>query len=224
METLATVAQDVMDKYYQDYASDEDFFQLDDFMGVVSSAFNKIANDEYDQNKLFNKQVNGYSVVDISDDWLTKEIATVTIDDFTGDLVAILSKKVWMPSFDLLGTGIQEVQIKNCPECIRIARTDTWKLRIIPVVKSIFFIAEKDKVRFKHTKGLKVNDKVRVSYVAAISSDDEDGIIPESKVFQIRAVALQLMIATRDGTVVDMTSNKNPNKNLQTEIDKNQLK
>jgi hypothetical protein len=218
MAQLSIVAQNIMDLYYQQYKADEDFFELSHFEYLAGVAYGKILQDEYEKNYKMNLQIEGYGFVDLSQDWLKIEELKLEKDAY-GYFIK-LSKKPLSFLYDKQSSAIQNIVPlggTKCAEFIRMNAEENWKICALPNVRQIFWFLEGDKIRFENLQCKP--EKLKVLYVPELNdSNDGDFNIPKSKEADIVDWVLNRMFVARQGNVVDMTNDSNPNKTMGTEI------
>lgn len=220
---LAELAQRIMDIYYQDYTSDEDFLDIEDFKSQVSTAYAKLLTDDYQAQKLINKQLEGISVVSLSPDLLVSKVIKLQKE---GDLyVAPLPHPFFVFPFDAMATSIQSVTPvgQRCNEFIKASIDDRWKICMITQGTKSYYTCELNKIVFERL-ACKNLQEVNVTYAPAFDSSNNYFFIPDTRAFTIQTMVLQVMFAARDGNVIDMSNDSNQNKAQQTEIDSELLK
>lgn len=221
MPVLADTAQIIMNLYYQQYKSDEDFFKLFHFKYLAGSVVSKIMEDDYTKAKAESRSIDPYAEVDLPAEWLIPEENEVKKDG--SDNIIKLKHQPFSFPYDLLGRTVQRIENlspgSTCTEWIRISIKEKWKFHYVPKGSKVFFAVIKDKIEvFADCK----IGKVRVYYCPELtdpSFGEDGGIVPASKEADVISKTLTLMMAARQGTVVDTTNNSNPNKTIQTEID-----
>lgn len=217
---LGDVAEKAMDLYYQDYKAESDFIDETHFAFMVVAAYNKLISDEFTQSKLINKQMSGFSMVELSEDWTKTERLKVEEDD--GERIVKLPGNVITFPFDALGSGVQGLKLigGSCKEVVRISHDDTWQIELIETTQTFFYV-RRDRGVFINLKCFPTD--VKVTWVPEISADDMESFIPEAKVLPIITTVLEMMFAAKNGKVVDKTANDNQNAVMQSEIDKNTM-
>lgn len=220
---LAHLAQLIADLYFQDYPSDEEFFDIEDFKSQVSSAYAKLLNDDYQTQKLINRQDEGFSIVSLSPDILRRE--TITLEKEGDVYVAKLKKPFFVFPFDSMATAIQSVSVPDhrCNEFIKVSIDDRWKICQIKQGSKNYYSCDIDKIVFERLACKDVKE-VSVLYAPAFDSTDNDFIIPDTRSFVIQTMVLQVMFAAKQGRVIDMSNDSNNNAIVQTETDQNLLK
>ena len=224
---IGELAQQIMDEYYQQVATDEDFFSLEDFVSRVKSTYSSIITEYYQSDKLLNRQIDGFSYVTVPLDLLRYE--TVEVREGLGKVkYAPFEHPIFLFPYDSMVSGLQSVrQLREdgslSSEFVKISVNDTWKTDHIKHGSKNYYSTEFKRVVFQklHCKDLK---KVVIGYVPQVSSFTMDDEINEGPATQIRIALLQEMLGAKNGAIVDKSNNSNPNKALETEIDSTQLK
>lgn len=229
---LIDVAQLAMDNYYQTYKSQEDFFDLPDFVDMVGNAVSAIYLQFFREKYAMIRQDRNPELVSFDVGWLSEQEVEVKKEK-NERLVAKLKEPVMVFPYDTNSAGIQFVFVSepySDDEVERASMASLWQLKYIPKVNKMFFTPQVTIDSECDTKGngslIIVNKsncnvhKVRVLYVPVLGNDGEsfvpDGIVEEA-VFK----TVMGMKQMANGQIIDMTSNSNPNKILQSEIDKN---
>lgn len=220
MAKLIDVAEMLQDMYYQAYRTDEDFFDLPHFEYICAMVYSKILENEYKIARAESKTEEGISSVIINGDYLVKEKVAPKKED--GDYILTLKQSIFQFQFDKNNTGIQRISNPN-QGCKRFVRTNMqksdWMSGILPKTDRVFFYGTGKQVVLKNVT-CALNAELTVMYVPEISSvDSEEAIIPEGKGYDVVTIGMDLMKRARNGEVIDMTNNSNPNKVIQTEID-----
>lgn len=228
MPKLVNTAQALMDMYYQNYKTDEDFFDLTHFRYLCGVVYSKILEDEYKEARAIAKAETGYTEISLQSDWLQEiEVEIKESDDpyEQGDMVAKLPFRPFSFPYDPYSFGIQSIIPKRaggCKNFVRSSQKSEWIDCLMPNNSNIYWMmSSAKKLRFKNVK-CDLGDKVKLLYIPEITDEAfglDGGDVPASKEEMIIMRGLQLMMAARQGTVVDFTNNSNPNKTIQTEID-----
>lgn len=219
MASIAILGQNIMDLYYQQFKADEDFFELYHFKYLAGVAYGKLIQEEYEKQWRLNFQLEGFGYVSVAQDWLIKGENKLEKDS-DGTYFIKLDKKPFSFLFDRQSSAIQTITPiggKACKEFIRISADEKWKICALPHTGKTFWYLEIDVIRFVGITCLP--DKVATLYVPGLDLDIDDNLnIPMTKEADIIDWVLQRMIGARQGTVVDMTNDGNPNKTVASEI------
>lgn len=225
---LKYVATQAMDNFYQTYKSDENFFTLQDFIqycgnaisdfysGMWKEKYGELKADRKDEIVTFDTGVLTYADIKIPAN--TKTNASLTIDMPGGVMVF---------PYDQNNCGLQSVFFKK-DECedfdnraIRTTIFQKSQIKNIGIVDRLFYYLDSgNKIGLINRRMLPVSD-IRVYYVPAITDDMP---VPESIAYRIIAATIQLIKESGKGVVVSRENGNNPNKILETEIDKSQFK
>lgn len=218
MNNLGDVAQHLMDLYYQQYKSATDFFELIHFKFLASAAYGKILQDEYKLSYDRNRAEEGIGSATLNPEWFIPEDVEIVMSDI-GDREAKLKQPFFTFRFDKQFSGIQEVtpmSPNKCGEFIRLGIDEKWKLKMDIVTDVVFWYPVTDKIIFHNVKcGLK---KATIFYIPSLSELKDESPIPLSMTDDIVTRVLQIMFAARQGAVIDMTNDGNPNKVIESEI------
>jgi hypothetical protein len=220
MAFLKNTAQNLMDLYYQNYKSDEDFFKKHHFKYIAAVAYNALLQSYYDDSYRRNLAENGRGDVDLNQDWFITE--EVEIKNEHGLFVGSFKNKPYAFMHDnqyrSISTIIPLTQTTGC--IVKLARIDekiVWQLSSLPKTAYTFWYLLGGKLRFANVRcGV---GKVLVYLIPALMDTEDDRVIADALEAPVIQAALNMMFTARQGTVVDMTNNQNPNKAMETEID-----
>lgn len=225
MAKLNDTAQMVMDLYFQQFKTDEDFFTLFHFSYLVGVAYSKILEDEYKEARNRARQEEGLiDEITLQADWLTiKEIDVKRIPDEPFSFEAELPARPFSFPYDRFGYGVQSIRnvdAQGCKIFIRATEDIEWQICAMPMTHDVYFFTRGRKIIIKNAR-CRLN-KIKVSYLPEITDPElgaDGGDIPKSKEEMVIGRTLALMMQARQGTVIDMSNNSNPNKALATEVD-----
>lgn len=219
---LDIIAQSAMDLFYSSYKGDDDFFSLEDFIIFCGNTFTDLLLQEYRIKYQQLRQEKKDEVVSFSSEWLMSEIIEVKEKD--GEIFGVLSKRVMSFPFDKQGVGLQDVQnVSRGTILERSNSSEAWEYRYIPMTERIFWSLENRSgmdtlIFFKN--GICNVKKVKVSYVPSPEADTE---LPDAVASYVINTTVSTMKQVIAGTVVEKTNDGNPNKVLQSEINKSSL-
>lgn len=219
MSKLADVGQMIMDAYYRDYATDEDFLKLIHFKYVAGIVYGWLQEQDYKEQRTRSRQDKGYTEVNLSPDFLITETAEVSFDEAT-QLYKITPKfkPYAFDAYDEYGYGIQDVQsVKG--DFVRMSYKGRWKLKRNPISSKTFWFNQSGVVFLDKTADK--FKKVSLLYAPDVldpAFGEDGGDIAQNKEYPVFTMALDNLRRLRDGQVVDMTNNSNPNSVMSTEI------
>lgn len=214
-----TLAQDIMDAYYQDYKGDDEFFDLDYFSRKVIYEYDGLLKEEFDKERMLLLRLGAAQELMVLFDtsWLTRKDFTIAEKKQTVEL----DEPVYTFPFVNTGTGIQDV-VTDSDDIIlaRVSESGAWNQKYFPKKTNtvIWYSHDKTKITFK---GDMPAGKVSVLYLPSIAdgADIANGLAAE-----IQKRVLNVMIAARSGEVIDTTNDGNEAQSKETEINRDQLK
>jgi len=225
MTRLQILASLVQDAYYQQYAQDSDFFSLKDFEDYSATFYYQVLQEEF--NKVRREMINLNVIQPTEEPLLNADWYSVR--EFE---VHEKNNKFWIDipnvfSFgnDVNFTGIKEIyspdSVGDCSgEFAKIQAEQARTLRLLPKSdKIIYWFPLGDKAYFERVRcGLK---NVKVAYIPSLDMEcgEDEVIVPNAYIAEIMTRTYNFMTTAKNGNIVDKTSNQNPNKLIQTEID-----
>jgi len=224
MAQLNLVASDIMDKYFQDFAPANAIFGIEVFMAMVVQEYSKLLQTDFERQKILNKAETGYSIVEISPDFLIEEEVETERDKEQGVWIAKLKNNVFSFNFDAMGNGVQYMEFGpgDARQYItKISYTDRWQAKRMPTTKQIFAYVKRGNV-IEFINGNP--DKVYVQYIPALDETKDDCYIADAYVPQLNSAILNVMFFSKNGLPIDVTNDQNKNAIQQTEINKESLK
>jgi len=228
--SLSYVAQMIMDLYYQNVKSSEDFFELPHFIFAARAIYGKLLEIESDKARRLAKEETGYYTIDVSQDWLIEEVVKVEKVKGGGKYAHYVGELKETPfpfPFDTMGYGVQSVELIEPSDCessmIRINRDQKDSLKHLPKTNSIYWFVQGKKVH-GFTTSICEPKEWGVNFAPALSLDADKAIIPLGKQADIISFGVNLFKGAAQGMIVDMSNDRNPNKIIETEINKMQAK
>jgi len=223
MVTLEQISAMAMDLYYQNYRTDESFFDMPHFQFMVVQQYTDMFAKEALINKRENKSDTGYSYIEISPDWMITETHEVKYDKDSKQVYIETNVPPFVFKYDAMGSGIQYVTAHEagCTDFKRIAATDKWMICRLPATEqALYYVEPGGKVVLVLNGGCKPK-KINVQYVPSIDCTNPESIMREDLAMDIMKDVLNTMFGARQGVLVDMANNSNPNMVPQGEVDYN---
>lgn len=218
MVSVDIIAQHIMDLYYQEYKSQEDFFELHHFEFMVSAAYYKLLQMEYERQYNKNLSEEGIGFITLSQDWLIKDRLELKKEK-DGDRYYIeLNTKPFSFLFDKQNSGIQNVIAatgKRCQDYIRTSLQERFMLCNVPITNKGYWYLEGEKTIFFEKLKCKP-DEIDVYYISQL--ENGKGGVANGMQADIIQWVMSMFTQAKQGVVIDMTNDGNPNKVLQTEI------
>lgn len=219
---IKILAGHIMDDFYQDYPSNEEFFSLSDFIFQTGSAYADILSKEFDVERLKMKQDGIDTYVSFSHDWLQTQVLQLQRKSEEGEYYQLLQKPMSFP-YDKWDSGLQNVfpvGAKNNNELVRATIDTNWQNKFSPLTHTIYWTYLKDKI-YPVTSLQSAPPSIRVVYIPEVSLDLE---IPNSRNAMISVAVLTVMRKLSEGFLIDESNNQNKNKLPVTENDPNLIK
>lgn len=216
-QAIDIVAQFTMDAYYRDFKGAADFFDLDDFIFRCGATAAEFYRQEFAAKYGELKAERSDSLVAFGDDLLASKTIKVTSDP-TG-AYAEIDFPVLSFSYDTKNAGLQSV-FSHGVEVERSSMTERWQLAQLPYTNKTFWWLEGKRIKF-FTKGYSNVDDITVYYVPGIG---HDMIIPDGIIDHVINTTVMAMKQIEQGMVVKATNDGNPNKIIETEINKTAMK
>jgi hypothetical protein len=216
--TLELLAEKTMDLYYQQYKSQEDFFELEDFMFYCSVAYAFLLQEDYNEMYKASKQDTGIAEGEINPEWYVPEVLNVKRNPVTDEWEAQLTNKPFSFRFDKTFSSIGNIEAAggNCQKFIRShANRNNFRDRL-PNTKNVYWYPQGRKITFKNVKcGLK---SVRIYYIPSLADLAPETEISEAFGEPVMKRTLALMFEARNGKVINLTNDQNVNAVMESEI------
>ncbi len=219
MGKLSTLSQNTMDLYYQQYKTDDDFFELYHFKYLNSVAYASLLQDEYEKSYNKSLQETGEGHGQINSEWFIHENIKINrakeIAPFEAQLTC---KSIFSFRYDKQNSAINDIIALNgrCGDFIRMNLDEKWKLKLLPESSEIYWFPLGSKIYFSNIKcGL---SEAIIVYIPSIDDMNDDAQIAGGMEKAIIESTLSLMMNARNGAVIDVSNDGNANKTIQTEI------
>lgn len=228
MRLLGDIAQNVMDLYYQDNKSDDDFFRPYHFLYMCSLAYQLLLQTEFNNSRrVSQEEESGQPIGFVSDDWFVPESVTFTRAGNGTDFTCTLKYPVFNFQYDTQNSGLKEIFFEDCGKnntFVKVPVEAKWEIKHYPAV---------DDVIFGYPVGATVNlmnvrcgIKKGIAFYIPAPADMES---PDNANISIAGPVAELVFATVfkvfddarkgiAGTGIDMTADQNKNKIPQTEL------
>lgn len=217
---LLDAAQNVMDAYFQDFRTDDAFFDLPDFAVWIGKVYGSVADEVAKEIYAGSLAETGTGQITFSQDWWQSKVFDIKRSG--GEIFIDLDIKYVGFTYDTQNSGIQMLMpIGNgCGTFIRTSLTQLWILKHTTVSDIAWWYPDRNRILIKTTSNV---SKARVYYIP--TAEDDNFKLPSSKEYAIAATAWNFMMQAKQGTpFVDMTNDQNKNITPQTEINTQNLK
>lgn len=223
MGLLSSLAQNLMDSYYQNYATSDDFFELYHFKYIGGIAYAALLQDEYEKSYKLHAQLEGIPQAELNPEWFIHQKISIKrkndITQFEAEMPCESLNPVFSFRFDKSNCGIKDIIPDNgtCKDFIRMSFDEKWKLNLLPPSPEIYWFFLGNKVYFSNIRcGL---TEATIVYIPSLDYViNHDGHLPDAIEYLIFEKALTIMLQARAGVVIDTSIDGNPNKNIESEI------
>ena len=211
-----------MDAYYQDYKTDVQYLDIDDFVFLAGATYADRLFQLYQQEYGRIRQSRNPEFVSFSPDLLVSKVVEIDENGFTQ-----FCEKVLSFAYDQQGIGIQlilPVGAQNM-QFERATLQQRWAFGLVPKTDRIFWYQRRNKegktsvTFYNHTPSLL--KKVEIFYVPGIGPDME---IPDDSVDWVQNNTLQKMKAAKNDVVIKESIDNNKNNVLEGEINKTSIR
>lgn len=231
MVTLNYIGQAAMDNYYLNYRGNADFFGLDDFVfragAIINDFYQKTFMTKY--NELRQEKINKAELVGFNVDMLSSQDLEVKLHREMQEYRATLSQPVMTFSYDQSETGYQLVTPLS-PKKVNIERTsisELWQVQYLPFTNRIFWYPDNGDLVFLKKGDCNIS-KVRLYYIPSLRNKDGEVVgdtpIGDGLAHMAITTTVMTMKQQAEGTVVKETNDLNPNKVMESEINKTSLR
>lgn len=220
---IKILAGRIQDIYYEDYASNTQFFDIDDFIFNAGATYADLLQKEYDTERQIMRADREEGYVTFSHDWLQTQVLPLKRKGEEGDYYKLVQKPMSFP-YDRWDIGIQNifpVGARFKKELIRDSIDKSWQDDLLPNTKNVFWSLIQDTILVRSSVLQSAPPSIRVVYVPEISELLE---IPDGRVGMIRDAVLILMRKLEAEHLVKETNDQNKNKLPQTENDRTLIK
>ncbi len=211
------VAFRAMDLFYQNYKSNSEFWDIDDFVAHCGGVLGSVYQQEYNRERAEARSEKRDEVITFDPNILL--IQEIEVKEEGGDIWAELECPVMSFPFDQQGVGLQEIMALAPRNSIHFERTTfaaKYQLDYIPNSRIIWFYLMGDKIMLINKSTTKLK-KIRAFTVPSVNS--EKLLVPDGIVEYVITTAAMTIKQGAQGTVVKKSSDQNPNKIIQTEAD-----
>lgn len=210
-DTIRIIAHVAMDMFYQDYKPAESFLQIKHFVFLAIAADAKLKQDDYD------KQVN----LNLRQ---RKPNATVSLayENYTTVTVPIKKNIATLPTDIMMFSGAdQSISVSQvepeggCGDFMPLLHEEKWQAKDIKGV--VFWLMNCNGLEFVNLEQNCNPKNVTVTYIPQL--------VEKSKVQASRKMAILNMVniyikSAKEGVIINMSNDGNPNSASQTEINK----
>lgn len=223
--TLLEISSRIQDLYYQDYAPGDKFIDIDDFKFHVAAKYSEMINAIYKQVRSENKQMEGFSNIEIPAAWLISEMLKIEYDEKRERHFSKTKFPVFSFDFDGSANALQGIHSIGPPHKVyrKIMLNERRFKKILPTTGKILFYLNAPQ-EIIYWEGAKEGDEVESQYVPAIIGLDNDCRLSDNIASEITKEVLNLMISARSGTIIQKVDDQNRNLTPVNQTDPNLVK
>lgn len=211
MATLVEAAQRFMDLYYQNYAPNDKFLDIDDFKFQTAISYSSMLNKLYQTERRANKQTEGWSNIEIPAAWLIEEQIDIKYDKVYDRYYAELKHPVFSFDFDNAANGLQGVHSIGPVHCLyrKISLNERRFRQVIPVISAnLFYLNSPTILVFWGPK----EDKIALTqYVPRVVGEQNDCILSDNIIADLQIQVLDTMFKAKNGNFIQKLDDQNPN-------------
>lgn len=210
MATLIEVAQRFVDLYYQDYAPNDSFITIEDFKFQIATTYSMLLNAMYKEARRENKQMEGFSNIEIPAAWMVIEPATISYDKTEDKYSLELEHNVFSFDFDNAANALQDIWAigKGCTYR-KISLNERKFRNVIPPAGVVFFYLNKSKEIVLWNA--KEDAKVNVQYVPEVVGEENDCKLSDNIISTLQPIVLEAMFKAKNGNFIQKLDDQNPN-------------
>lgn len=215
MATLIEAATRAMDLYYQNYAPNDKFLDIDDFKYQIATTYCTILNGLYQSQHKMNKQSEGFANIEIPAAWLvTDDKLIVKYDSENDRYFTTLSYPVFSFDFDNAANGLMGLHKRGKgAHCVyrKISLNERRFREIIPPAGVVFFyLNTPTEIVFW---GAKEGALPEGQYVPRVTEQENDCMLSDNIISTLIPVVLDVMFRSKNGNFIQKIDDQNPNVN-----------
>ena len=218
MATLLSVATEVMDKFYQNYAPIDAFFDIPDFKQTVSNYYNTTFNALFQQSKKELRALEGFSNSEMSAAWLYSESLPVQLDPNTDEMYVLTTYPIFAFDFDGYSNALNGLRgsssVSTCdptPKRMEFVKLSLNEVKFEDGAPSTnicyYFVQTNKRVCFLNRNPMQVT----LYYVPAVNAKDDSCWLSDNILAQVVEGSLELFLKAKNGNFVKVLADQNPN-------------
>jgi len=207
---LQYAAQMAMDLYYQDYAPRDAFFDMESFMFQFAITYSSMLDAEFQAQRLMGRQETGFANIEISSAWLVEEILTTQYVKSKDKVCLYTSNPVYSFKWDSTGNALQGIRpVSGKNRYRKISLNEIRFDHILPTNSFILYYLNNGK-EIEFINGIP-DQEVIAKYVPALVGNDLDCVLADGMAEAVIKETLTVMFGAKNGNVVQMANDGNPN-------------
>lgn len=219
MASLLEIAQRLEDLYFQNYAPDDRFLEIDDFKFHFATLYSTTLENQFQQIRKEGKAETGFANVEIPAGWLVEEELDIKFDENKNRFFSTTPSPIFTFKWDGAASALQGIHSTGKKHIIyrKLSLHERRFRQVIPVItdRVFFYVNNPTEIIYWDANP---KEKVIVQYVPAIVGLDNDCLISDSIANEIIAT-LDMMFKAKNGNFIQKADNQNPNVIPEQQID-----
>jgi hypothetical protein len=215
MAKLLDIATQAQDKYFQDYPSNDSFFDIEDFKDYVASTYSGMLNAMFQVQRKMVKGEDGFSNVEIPPQWTLPNTLEVKYDKELDKYYAETEWPIFAFDFDAHAYALQPLKglSKHCNnqpcKYRRITLYEAQFQDVIPPVGIVmYYLNSAKEIVFL---GAREGAKVLAHYIPQVVGADDDCLLSDNITKELIDATVKSFFEAKNGNFVDKTNDQNPN-------------
>lgn len=211
MASLIEIAQRIEDLYFQNYAPDDRFLEIDDFKFHFATLYSTTLETQFQEMRKMGKAETGFANVEIPAGWLIEKELDIKFDENKNRFYSALSLPVFTFRWDGAASALQGIHSIGKKHIIyrKISLHERRFRQVIPVITDRVFFYVNNPMEIVYWDA-DPKEKVIGQYVPAIVGLDNDCLIADSIANEIIAT-LDMMFIAKNGNFIQKVDNQNQN-------------
>lgn len=211
MAKLIEIATRVQDLYYQNYTPNDAYLDIEDFKFWVASTYNTLLDTAFQIERKSNKQMDGFSNIDIPAQWLYQEVLKIEFNKERNRFFAKTKYPMYFFSWDGATNSLQGVHSAGGPHCVyrKMSLNERKFRQILPPTSSILFYVENSReiVFWEAKEGA----MIETQYIPAVVGSENDCFISDNLIKPLTDGTLELLFKSKSGNFIQKANDQNPN-------------
>lgn len=212
--SLSQLAERAQDLYYQDFATRDSFFDVDDFIFHAATYYSAALNQIYQATRREGKAQDGFSNIEIPAAWMLTEKVTLKKDE-AGYFSGSTEFPIFSFDFDAFANGLNRITAIDKNKKIDLVKISNNDIRFISLSHETcvryYWVAPNNKIVAT------IGAEVEVWYVPAVVNNNVNCVLSDNIAADVIKNVLTIMFGAKNGNTVQMTNDSNNNPNVQTQ-------
>lgn len=217
MALLIEVATRIYDLFNQNYAPNDRFIDIDDVKFHVATTYSTMLNTAFQQQRKENKQMDGFSNIEISSMWMVSNELPIEYDEERDDFFIKLKQPVYSLDWDTSASALHGIHSIGGKHQLyrKIGLIERRFRQVIPPNTAIFYYlktAEEIRLWNEPPGGRPIKGAiVEVQYIPVIVGQDNDCKLSDNIIAPLIEQVLALLFKAKSGNFIQKLDDQNPN-------------